>query len=132
MITIYLGHYVGKTAPGTECPNIFCGGIGPLQLGVVLVCLYFIILYCNYILLHFTFVFQNLSNILFDICRFYQTRTACLARAQIYTQWLTQWGRENSKIKLELKMEKTEILNTAKISHLMTRGTSWLCQILSF
>jgi len=29
-------------APGTEFPRIFCAGIGPLQLGIVLVYLYFL------------------------------------------------------------------------------------------
>ena len=29
-------HYEGKYAPSTEFPRIFCAGIGPLQLSVVL------------------------------------------------------------------------------------------------
>ena len=37
---IHFGHRVGNTTP-TELPRDFCAGIGPLQLGVVLV--YFII-----------------------------------------------------------------------------------------
>ena len=37
IINIHSEHYVGNTAPGTEFPYIFCAGIGPLQLGVVLV-----------------------------------------------------------------------------------------------
>ena len=28
---------MGKYAPSTECPRIFCAGIGPLQLEVMLV-----------------------------------------------------------------------------------------------
>ena len=34
---IHFGHYVEKTAHGTELPRIFCAGISPLKLGVVLV-----------------------------------------------------------------------------------------------
>ena len=34
---IYFGHLVGKYNPSTELPRDFCAGIGPLQLGVVLV-----------------------------------------------------------------------------------------------
>ena len=34
---IHFGHCVGKYYPGTELPRDFCAGIGPLQLGVVLV-----------------------------------------------------------------------------------------------
>ena len=34
---IYFGHCVGKYDPSTELPRDFCAGIGPLQLGVVLV-----------------------------------------------------------------------------------------------
>ena len=34
---IYFGHCVGKYDPCTELPRDFCAGIGPLQLGVVLV-----------------------------------------------------------------------------------------------
>ena len=34
---IHFGHCVGKYAPSTELPRDFCAGIGPLQLGVVLV-----------------------------------------------------------------------------------------------
>jgi len=37
IIKIRFGHYVGKYASCTEFPRIFCAGIGPLQLGVVLV-----------------------------------------------------------------------------------------------
>ena len=41
MIKIIFGIMSENTAPGTECPRIFCAGIGPLQLGVVLVSSYF-------------------------------------------------------------------------------------------
>ena len=34
---IHFGHRVGKQTPSTELPRDFCAGIGPLQLGVVLV-----------------------------------------------------------------------------------------------
>ena len=34
---IHFGHRVGKCDPSTELPRDFCAGIGPLQLGVVLV-----------------------------------------------------------------------------------------------
>ena len=35
---IHFGHHVGEdTTPSTELPKDFCAGIGPLQLGVVLV-----------------------------------------------------------------------------------------------
>ena len=44
IINIHFGHYVGKCGTGTEFSHIFCAGIGPLQLGVVLV---LIILYEN-------------------------------------------------------------------------------------
>ena len=33
----FCGHCVGKYDPSTELPRDFCAGIGPLQLGVVLV-----------------------------------------------------------------------------------------------
>ena len=36
---IHFGHRVGSTTPSTELPRDFCAGIGPLQLGVVLVSL---------------------------------------------------------------------------------------------
>ena len=36
-MTIHLGHRVENTTPDTELPRVFCAGIGPLQLGVVLV-----------------------------------------------------------------------------------------------
>ena len=35
----FCGHCVGKYDPSTELPSDFCAGIGPLQLGVVLVSL---------------------------------------------------------------------------------------------
>ena len=38
-----MGIVLENTAPGTECPHIFCAGIGPLQLRVVLV--YYIIIF---------------------------------------------------------------------------------------
>ena len=34
-MTIHFGHRMGKYASDTECPPIFCAGIGPLHLGVV-------------------------------------------------------------------------------------------------
>ena len=37
IIRIHFGYNVGKYGPGTEFPRIFCAGIGPMQLGVVLV-----------------------------------------------------------------------------------------------
>ena len=37
MKKIHFEHYVGKYAPGTEFPHIFCAGIGQMQLGAVLV-----------------------------------------------------------------------------------------------
>ena len=39
---IHFGHRVGSTTPSTELPRDFCAGIGPLQLGVVLVYLFFL------------------------------------------------------------------------------------------
>ena len=38
---IHFGHRVGIYDPSTELPRDFCAGIGPLQLGVVLVLLFF-------------------------------------------------------------------------------------------
>ena len=36
---IHFGHCVGRyDPPSTELPRDYCAGIGPLQLGVVLVC----------------------------------------------------------------------------------------------
>ena len=35
IIKLHFEHYVGKYSP--EYPSIFCAGIGPLQLGVVLI-----------------------------------------------------------------------------------------------
>ena len=44
IIKINFGHCVGKYGPGPKLPNIFCAGIGPLQLGVVLVdCLSYVL-----------------------------------------------------------------------------------------
>ena len=37
IMKIHFGHRVGKYNPSTELPGDFCDGIGPLQLGVVLV-----------------------------------------------------------------------------------------------
>ena len=37
MLSTDFGHMWENTASGTEFPHIFCDGIGPLQLGVVLV-----------------------------------------------------------------------------------------------
>ena len=37
IIKIHFGHRVGNTTPSTELPRDFCAGMGPLQLGVVLV-----------------------------------------------------------------------------------------------
>ena len=37
IIQIHFGHYVGDAATDTEFLRIFCVGMGPLQLGVVLV-----------------------------------------------------------------------------------------------
>ena len=37
MMKILFGHRVGNMIPSTELPRDFCAGIGPLQLGVVLV-----------------------------------------------------------------------------------------------
>ena len=37
IIQIHFWHYVGNTVPVTGLPRIFCVGIGPQQLGVVLV-----------------------------------------------------------------------------------------------
>ena len=41
IIKFHFWHYVGTVAPGTQYPRIFCAGIRPLQLGVVL-CLLFV------------------------------------------------------------------------------------------
>ena len=38
---IFLGIVWENTTPSSELPRDFCAGIGPLQLGVVLVFLYF-------------------------------------------------------------------------------------------
>ena len=38
----FCGHCVGKYDPSTELPRDFCAGIGPLQLGVVLVFFFFL------------------------------------------------------------------------------------------
>ena len=38
---IHFDHCVGNMSPGTELPCIFCAGISPLQLGVVLVTINF-------------------------------------------------------------------------------------------
>lgn len=37
IIKIHFGHNVAKYTQGMECPHIFCAGVGPLQLSVVLV-----------------------------------------------------------------------------------------------
>ena len=52
---IHFGHRVGKYDPclGTELPRDFCSGIGPLQLGVVLV--FMNVIYVNSIFLKFLF-----------------------------------------------------------------------------
>ena len=42
---IYFGHCVGKYDPSTELPRDFCAGIGLLQLGVVLVYMFFSLLF---------------------------------------------------------------------------------------
>ena len=47
---IHFGHGVGNTTPRTELPRYFCAGIGPLQLGIVLVFIYVIldsIIFCH-------------------------------------------------------------------------------------
>ena len=36
-----------NTTPSTELPRDFCAGIGPLQLGVVLVTLLFVVVFCR-------------------------------------------------------------------------------------
>ena len=41
---IHFGHRVGKYDPSTELPRDFCAGIGPLQLGIVLVLCFFSVL----------------------------------------------------------------------------------------
>ena len=38
-IKIHFRHYLGKYGPWDFSPLIVCAGIGPVQLGVVLVCL---------------------------------------------------------------------------------------------
>ena len=54
VMKIHFGHRVGKYDPSTELSRDFCAGIGPLQLGVVLVMYHFewpkvIILHCIFI-----------------------------------------------------------------------------------
>ena len=44
---IHFGHRLGNTTPSTDLLRDFCAGIGPLQLGVLLVLYRFVIVNTN-------------------------------------------------------------------------------------